>query len=759
MRRSAVAAGICIAVIAATGAGWTAASRVQSPAQLAAKTAAPTPSLITFPVERRVLSSDLIVRGIVRYSDPIAVSLPPSLLRPGLPLISAPPLKGTVLNEGDVALVVSGRPVFVAKGTTPGYRDIGPGATGEDVRQLEAMLKRKGFDPGVVDGVFDSASSRAVARWYQSAGYTAFGPTEAQQTALRQAGTAVSQATDRLLLARQSELVNRKGVKPADIADAKAAIAAADAAIVSAQSVVERDAFKGQSDIASKQSAIESAQVVLEDARRRSALAASGRNVVTGLGSSTPAQIAQLELALNDADAGVTAAEADQASSQAIADNVKKAGEAAVVDAKAKVAAASIAVGELTQQQLLDLTNASRTAMSTLLAVEATATKDNSVAAADVVAKSNAVTLARSKVTQAQRVLAVAKTGVDPVSGVPAATPGDQAALATALRQSEIVLVGLTSDLEALKRTVALIETANQQALRDSKARAAAARARLVALSTPGVGGATLLQAVKVAEAEVNRLTAELAKVSKGVGIQIPANELVFFPKLPLRIDDTKVKRGDPASAEVMTVSGTRLAVDSALLTTEARLTKLDAAVSIESPEFAYESAGHVSFIADKPGLRNTDAQHIAIELTPDDAPLQLVGASVRITIPTKTTNGAALVVPISALSVRADGSTQLQVQSSSGTVSTVIVTPGLSAQGFVEVVPLEGTLVEGARVVIGTKGASSASTPATNVSTPGVASVPTDSSASTASTPLVTEPGTGLEFTSTTVIGRGNGA
>ena len=128
-----------------------------------------------------------------------------------------------------------------------------------------------------------------------------------------------------------------------------------------------------------------------------------------------------------------------------------------------------------------------------------------------------------------------------------------------------------------------------------------------------------------------------------------------------------------------------------------------------------------------------------------------------RITIPTKTTNGAALVVPISALSVRADGSTQLQVQSASGTVATVIVTPGLSAQGFVEVVPLEGTLVEGARVVIGSKGASSASTPATDVTAPDAASVPTDSSAS--STPPATDSGTGLEFTTTTVIGRVNGA
>ena len=175
-----------------------------------------------------------------------------------------------------------------------------------------------------------------------------------------------------------------------------------------------------------------------------------------------------------------------------------------------------------------------------------------------------------------------------------------------------------------------------------------------------------------------------------------------------------------------MTVSGTRLAIDSALLTTEAPLTRLDAPVQIEAPEFAYSSGGHIAFLADKPGLRNTDAQHIAIEVTPDDAPLQLVGASVRLTIPTKTTNGEALVVPISALSVRSDGSTQLQVERSIGNVSTVVVSAGLSAQGFVEVTPITGSLTAGDRVVIGAKG--------TTTATPGPLDSPTSLSPATVS-------------------------
>ena len=176
-----------------------------------------------------------------------------------------------------------------------------------------------------------------------------------------------------------------------------------------------------------------------------------------------------------------------------------------------------------------------------------------------------------------------------------------------------------------------------------------------------------------------------------------------------------------------MTVSGTRLAIDSSLLTTEAPLTKLDAPATVESPDFGYTSPGHISFVADKAGLRGTDAQHIYIEITPDDAPTQLVGASVRITIPTKTTNGEALVVPVSALSVRADGSTQLQIEDQPGSIRTVVVTAGLSAQGFVEIIAITGGVSVGDRVVIGTKGGSS--------TTPGTFDAPTPVDAGSATT------------------------
>ncbi len=742
MKRSVVAGATVAVVGVSTGAGWLAATRVKSPAKLAAEAAAPTASLITYPVEKRILSADLIIRGTMRYSDPLVVTLAPSALRPPPVLVSDPPVKGATLSEGNVALVVSGRPVFAVTGATPGYRDLGPGTFGADVKQLEQFLKKGGFSPGKVDGHYDGATAAAVARWYSKAGYEPFGPNDFQRSSLRLAQTAVSQATDRLLQARQADNVNASGAKPAELVDARAAVEAAKAAVVVAKNTATREAARGRADlvlkeaelltkmadVTTKEAAVEAAVFAVDDARRRDAIVASGANLSTGV-ALTPQQLTLLQDTLNEAKALISAAEADLGGSETIATSVRQTGEASVADARAKLAAASTyVVNGLTPQEQLNAATAVKTAQAAVVLAEASATKDNSVAAADVTAKKSALAAAKSRASQAQQRIDAAAGGVDPATGLPVASAGDRAASQLALKQAELALrqsqvaipavkaslAAAQGDVKALRDAIALTATVNRQAITEAESRVRSSEARLVALRRPGSGGKTLKQAVGVAEAEVARLQAELEKTASGLGVQVPANELVFFPILPLRIDDTKTKRGDPATAEVMTVSGTRLAVDAALLTTEAPLTGLGAAALVEAPEYGYSSKGKITFLADKPGLRGTDPQHIAIEITTEDSSTQLVGASVRITIPTKTTNGEALIVPVSALSMRADGSTQLQIEDSPGSVRTVIVTAGLSAQGFVEIIPVPGSSTAtgsggsvkvGDRVVIGANG------------------------------------------------------
>jgi len=49
---------------------WLAGASIQSPAELAARTAPPQPSPILVPIEQRVLSTDIITRGTVRFGRP-----------------------------------------------------------------------------------------------------------------------------------------------------------------------------------------------------------------------------------------------------------------------------------------------------------------------------------------------------------------------------------------------------------------------------------------------------------------------------------------------------------------------------------------------------------------------------------------------------------------------------------------------------------------------------------------------------------------
>jgi putative peptidoglycan binding protein len=172
-------------VILLAAASWIAGSQIQSPAEAAARTAPPTPSPILVPVEERVLTSDVVTRGTARFGLPQSISLAPSSLKNEPGIITTLPARGDQIEEGDVLLTVSGRPVFLLQGDVPAYRDLFPGLSGEDVRQLEATLEHLGFDPGPVDGVFNEVTTAAVADLYSAAGYAPFTATSEQLENLR----------------------------------------------------------------------------------------------------------------------------------------------------------------------------------------------------------------------------------------------------------------------------------------------------------------------------------------------------------------------------------------------------------------------------------------------------------------------------------------------------------------------------------------------------------------------------------------------
>src|SRR5215475_15351638 len=92
--RKRILAVLLVAVVIMAGVSWIAGSKIQSPAEAAARTAPPTPSPILVPVEERVLSSDVITRGTARFGLPQSISLAPSPLKAEAGVITTLPTRG-----------------------------------------------------------------------------------------------------------------------------------------------------------------------------------------------------------------------------------------------------------------------------------------------------------------------------------------------------------------------------------------------------------------------------------------------------------------------------------------------------------------------------------------------------------------------------------------------------------------------------------------------------------------------------------------
>jgi peptidoglycan hydrolase-like protein with peptidoglycan-binding domain len=161
-----------IAVVAGAG-GWLVGTQVQSPADAAAEHQPPPASLVTVRVERRTLKSTVVAQGTVAYGAPSPVQLTGTVGGvEGTQLITKAPTAGATLKQGDVALEVSGRPVFVLTGVVPMYRKLGIDAKGDDVKQLQKALRALGYSSPTA-GTFDAATATAVKKMYTKAGYDA----------------------------------------------------------------------------------------------------------------------------------------------------------------------------------------------------------------------------------------------------------------------------------------------------------------------------------------------------------------------------------------------------------------------------------------------------------------------------------------------------------------------------------------------------------------------------------------------------------
>jgi hypothetical protein len=217
------------------------------------------------------------------------------------------------------------------------------------------------------------------------------------------------------------------------------------------------------------------------------------------------------------------------------------------------------------------------------------------------------------------------------------------------------------------------------------------------------------LDAQKVAEFDArltaeraDQLAVELDEAKQELGVQVPLDEIVFIPALPVRVEEVTGVIGGAVSGPVMSVTDNQIVIDSSLPLDAAPLVKPGMTVAVDEQALGIEAEGVVEMVADTPGTHGVDGYHIYFAVRVGETPSQLEGFSLRLTIPIESTKGVVTAVPISALSLAADGTSRVQVENE-GALEYIVVEPGLVADGFAEVTPVDGPVKPGQLVVVGT--------------------------------------------------------
>lgn len=164
--------------------------------------------MITAAVERQKLVRTLVFRGDFatgRQTEiaPTAIAATgkdgaqgESGARSSLVVTKVLVAEGDRAKAGRPLAEVSGRPVFVLPGALPGYRDLLPGISGDDVDQLQKALASLGIGRGGDrSGYFGPGTKAAVAALYRRMGYEPPVTGARTEEAVRQARTAWEEAS------------------------------------------------------------------------------------------------------------------------------------------------------------------------------------------------------------------------------------------------------------------------------------------------------------------------------------------------------------------------------------------------------------------------------------------------------------------------------------------------------------------------------------------------------------------------------------
>ncbi|MFC8012637.1 peptidoglycan-binding protein [Streptomyces cinereoruber] len=171
-RRRRWVGGLVVCTVLLAVGGITAMQVIKSPAQAAAESSPPPPSLLTAEVEYRVLTDAVILRGSVTANQRYDVTAVAGEAEASAVVTKLPLAAGAEVREGQLLAEISGRPIIALKGVLPLYRDLKPGAEGDDVGQLQSALAQVGHSTtGDPEGVFGPRTKAALAALYTRIGY------------------------------------------------------------------------------------------------------------------------------------------------------------------------------------------------------------------------------------------------------------------------------------------------------------------------------------------------------------------------------------------------------------------------------------------------------------------------------------------------------------------------------------------------------------------------------------------------------------
>jgi len=209
---------------------------------------------------------------------------------------------------------------------------------------------------------------------------------------------------------------------------------------------------------------------------------------------------------------------------------------------------------------------------------------------------------------------------------------------------------------------------------------------------------------LQYAREDLETAKAERAEVERTTGPMLPRSEYVFLPQFPARVERITARVGGPVEPPLVTLSSGALVVRALLNPSQRELISEGMPVEILSELYNITAAGVVASVGELP-QDQTGARGYPMLVTPTGSALdeRLAGADVRLTVQAAATEGEVLVVPISAVYADADGATAVLKLLDDGTQQRVVVTAGVSGDGYVAVTPVEeGALVAGYRVVVG---------------------------------------------------------